>query len=171
MTNEEIIKDLDVHDELLGYLDLVRKIMNKARQDEREKLTEEKIREYFAGLNNKETALIVLNYLLRGGIADDDLRGLRLQWIKDEREKMQGVDCFISWDGRDSGTVDAWHNDEPRKGENDMFYGSSDINGKHSHISELHKDFAKLLGISPGQCKKFRIVGINVSNQLTTEAT
>lgn len=77
---------------------------------------------------------------------------------QDEREKMQGVDCFISWDGRDSGTVDAWHNDEPRKGENDMFYGSSDINGKHSHISELHKDFAKLLGIEQGQCKKFRIV-------------
>jgi len=80
--------------------------------------------------------------------------------VAGEREKMQGVDCFVSWDGRDNGTVDVWHKDEPSKGANDMFYGSSDANGKHSHISELHKDFAKLLGISPGQCKKFRIVEV-----------
>lgn len=76
----------------------------------------------------------------------------------DERAKMQGVDVWISWDGRDGGTVDAWHKEEPRRGENDMFYGSSDINGKHSHITELHKDSAKLLGISPGECAKFKIV-------------
>ena len=61
-------------------------------KDEREKMTEQKVKDYFAGLNGKDTALVVLNYLLRGGITDDDLRGLRLQWIKDDREKMQGVE-------------------------------------------------------------------------------
>ena len=58
-------------------------------KDEREKMTEQKVKDYFAGLNGKDTALVVLNYLLRGGITDDDLRGLRLQWIK---EQPQGVD-------------------------------------------------------------------------------
>lgn len=66
--------------------------LNLARQDEREKITEEKVKDYFAGLSGKETALIVLNYLLRGGITDDDLRGLRLQWIKDDFCKCDSPD-------------------------------------------------------------------------------
>ena len=66
--------------------------LNLARADEREKMTEEQIANYLAFLSDKEKALVLLNYLLRGGITDDDLRGLRLQWIKDDREKMQGVE-------------------------------------------------------------------------------
>lgn len=83
MKNEEIIKEYGKPENWISLSDL----LDIARADEREKMTDEKVKEYFAGLNGKETALVVLNYLLRGGITDDDLRGLRLQWIKEQPEK------------------------------------------------------------------------------------
>jgi len=95
MENDEIIESYFYDDDLdHSYIDAedFQSLMDKARQDEREKITEEKVKDYFAGLSGKETALIVLNYLLRGGITDDDLRGLRLQWIKDDFCKCDSPD-------------------------------------------------------------------------------
>lgn len=95
MENDEIIESYFYDDDLdHSYIDAedFQSLMDKARQDEREKMTEEKVKDYFAGLSGKETALIVLNYLLRGGITDDDLRGLRLQWIKDDFCKCDSPD-------------------------------------------------------------------------------
>ena len=92
MTNEEII-DTTRGTELWQYYgEEINKLLDLARADEREKVTEEKVKEYLGGFNGKESALIVLNYLLRGGITDDDLRGLRLQWIKDDFCKCDSPD-------------------------------------------------------------------------------
>lgn len=99
MTNEEIIEQIDkgesweyMNTAMVTHIGNLPAALNLARQDEREKITEEKVKDYFAGLSGKETALIVLNYLLRGGITDDDLRGLRLQWIKDDFCKCDSPD-------------------------------------------------------------------------------
>lgn len=129
--------------------------LNLARQDEREKMTEEKVKGYLGGLGGKESALIVLNYLLRGGITDDDLRGLRLQWIKDEREKMQGVDCWVSWDMEQIRPI--WiTSSEPTEAES----GRYNINNSDT-FSQINMHFAThFLKMEKGQCKKFRIVEV-----------
>ncbi len=195
MTNEEIAKKYSGlgSDGLLNIYDL----MNLARQDEREKMTEEKVKGYLGGLGGKESALIVLNYLLRGGITDDDLRGLRLQWIVDEqhsasnrifnseealeeyiakkrqlfkennpfyhvpleleREKMQGVDCWVSWDEDYFGEHPnpKISDDEPAE----WVAGQFDV-GSCDMRTEVFESFATMLGIEQGQCKKFRIVEV-----------
>lgn len=79
--------------------------LNLARADEREKMTEEQIANYLAFLSDKEKALVLLNYLLRGGITDDDLRGLRLQWIK---EQPQGVDLSKMSEMLRSNSKETW---------------------------------------------------------------
>ena len=151
MTNEEIAKKYSGwgSDGLLNIYDL----MNLARQDEREKMTEEKVKGYLGGLGGKESALIVLNYLLRGGITDDDLRGLRLQWIKDEREKMQGVEVWVSVDKVDA----VISTDEPEKYEQD---GANFFCNYGYAIGVNVQDFANFLGVGRGQCKKVRIVEV-----------
>ena len=108
MENDEIIESYFYDDDLdHSYIDAedFQSLMDKARQDEREKITEEKVKDYFAGLNGKDTALVVLNYLLRGGITDDDLRGLRLQWIK---EQPQGVDLSKMSEMLRSNSKETW---------------------------------------------------------------
>lgn len=87
LTNEEILKAMHKRGEA-GY----GTAMNLARADEREKMTDEQIANYLAYLSDKEKALVLLNYLLRGGITDDDLRGLRLQWIKNDFCKCDSPD-------------------------------------------------------------------------------
>lgn len=154
MTNEEIAKKYSGwgSDGLLNIYDL----MNLARQDEREKMTEEKVKGYLGGLGGKESALIVLNYLLRGGITDDDLRGLRLQWIKDEREKIQGVEVYISWDegSFESPTVTTKQPQTNKDGNGRIYH--TDLGQNFT----IKKEDAEKLNISPGQCKKVRIVEV-----------
>ena len=83
MTNEEIIEQTNtLNADKCGAeycVARVRTAIDLARVDEREKMAKE-----MAGLSYKETALVLLNYLLRGEVTDDDLRGLRLQWIKED---------------------------------------------------------------------------------------
>ena len=112
MDNKEIIELVDkgesweyMNTEMVTHIGNLPAALNLARQDEREKMTEEKVKDYFAGLNGKDTALVVLNYLLRGGITDDDLRGLRLQWIK---EQPQGVDLSKMSEMLRSNSKETW---------------------------------------------------------------
>lgn len=146
MTNEEILKAMHERG-AAGY----GTAMDLARADEREKITEETVKEYFAGLNGKETALVVLNYLLRGGITDDDLRGLRLQWIKEQPE---GVDVWVSMDKGDCfyETHEIWHGSPPTLDRKGYYQGE--------HGSNVRERLATVLGISKGECAKFRIVRV-----------
>ena len=91
MTNEEIIEQTNtLNADKCGAeycVARVRTAIDLARVDEREKMAKE-----MAGLSYKETALVLLNYLLRGEVTDDDLRGLRLQWIKEDYCKCETPD-------------------------------------------------------------------------------
>lgn len=150
MTNEEIER----HTGFPGIT--LSDILNLARADEREKMTEEKIKEYFSGLNGKETALIVLNYLLRGGITDDDLRGLRLQWIKEQPE---GVEVWVSWDKHDKyESVPMLNLDEPE--EKDVCGFTKYYNSNKIEKTSFNFKIARRLNLSPGECAKFKIVRV-----------
>ena len=144
MTNEEILKAMHERG-AAGY----GTAMDLARSDEREKITEETVKEYFAGLNGKETALVVLNYLLRGGITDEDLRGLRLQWIKEQPE---GV---VAWITASKHYAEIYiGGDEPNR----MIWGHFYKSSKEQHCSRLNRHTARLLGVELNQCAKFKIV-------------
>lgn len=74
----------------------------------------------------------------------------------DEREKMQGVDCWISWDegNFESPTVTT---KQPKT--------NKDSTGRiyHTDLGQnftLQKEDAEKLGLQQGQCKKFRIVEV-----------
>ncbi len=83
---------------------------------------------------------------------------------QDEREKMQGVDVFVSWDSADK--VISTEKPETYEQDGKAYYCN------YGYVIECNvKDFATHLGVSEGQWKKFRIVEINETNQLTTEAT
>lgn len=171
MTNESIISMYPRPDPKN-----MERALNLARDDEREKITEETVKEYFAGLNGKETALVVLNYLLRGGITDEDLRGLRLQWIKeqpeenfycadwnrcgttceeqcaacgktDNLERPQGVDVWVSVDARREAIIEL-HTIKPTPNNSGIYYSHKDDS---THL-------LRLLGLQRGECAKFKIV-------------
>lgn len=148
MNNNQILekfRDGQAIDTWYSYDDIIT-VMNMLR----EQLTEETVKEYFAGLSGKETALIVLNYLLRGGITDDDLRGLRLQWIKEgvkvwvSVNETNGVCC--AWEHRPQSLGNAW----------------IDLSGKGkvTGLSHIEYDMRKLLNLKPGQCKQFLITEV-----------
>ena len=160
MTNEEIIEffqaqTLEYYKGNITKEELISTSLDLARADEREKMTEEKVKEYFAGLNGKETALVVLNYLLRGGITDDDLRGLRLQWIKEQPE---GVDVWVSRRKHSKykiirGRITTGKPDTHQVGGGyDVYYQDLD------EIGTIEETLLDKLNISPGQCAKFNIV-------------
>lgn len=149
MDNRELIKDYlskfdgkyNEEETPYGFWD-VQCIMDLARQDEREKMTEEKIAEHFAKLSTGEVAATMLTYLLRGGITDDDLRGLRLQWIPDEREEMQGVEIWVSWNKGDYRPFISEYEDLPQ--------------GKRDVISCWASE--SIFKVTEGQCRKFKLV-------------
>lgn len=87
-TNEEIIKEYGKPENWISLSDL----LDLARADEREKMTQEKFAEYFNTLQGGEVASAILTQLLRRGVTDDDLRGLRLQWIKEDYCKCETPD-------------------------------------------------------------------------------
>ena len=72
---------------------------------------------------------------------------------QDEREKMQGVDCYVSWDdGKfESPAISI---QKPTMG---CKLGGKFYTGLGQNITIPKEDGVKL-GVSPGQCKKFRIV-------------
>lgn len=146
MTNEEKIKAWCEYDS--NNMDMYELIV----AGEREKMTQEKFAEYFNSLKGGEVASAILTQLLRKGVTDDDLRGLRLQWIKDEREKMQGVDCWVSWDDNKDGFCDIWYKDKPRCSVSGYWDGSDNCS------VSVSVGFVEKLGLKKGQCKKFRIV-------------
>ncbi len=88
MTNEEIIKQYAAPRNYVG----LEQMLDLARADEREKMTQEKFAEYFNTLQGGEVASAILTQLLRRGVTDDDLRGLRLQWIKEDFCKCDSPD-------------------------------------------------------------------------------
>lgn len=68
---------------------------------------------------------------------------------QDEREKMQGVDVWVSWDNNNSTVAPEVWITRPRPNMNGTFTG------------RVHHDaISSELSISPGQCKKFRIVEV-----------
>lgn len=79
---------------------------------------------------------------------------------QDEREKMQGVDCWVSWDATDDSDKGNWENPvmsikEPAK--NTAKSGRIYYTGLGQNIT-ISKEYALKLGLQQGQCKKFRIV-------------
>ena len=84
----------------------------------------------------------------------DDLLNLARQ---DEREKMQGVEVWVSWDKHHK-----WE-EVARISTTEPVVEAEGMDGAviyktvepYSYVSKI---ICKLLNISPGQCKKFRIV-------------
>ncbi len=74
---------------------------------------------------------------------------------QDEREKMQGVDCYVSWDdGKfESPAISI---QKPTMG---CKLGGKFYTGLGQNITIPKEDGVKL-GVSPGQCKKLRIVEV-----------
>lgn len=151
MTNEEIIKEYGKPENWISLSDL----LDLARADEREKMTEDKFAEYFNTLKGGEVASAILTQLLRKGITDDDLRGLRLQWIKEQPE---GVDVWVSWDNGLSSNP-CISNQEPILNTHLGLFGYN-YTGNGMVVTEIFESFATMLGIEQGQCKKFRIVEV-----------
>lgn len=155
MTNEEIIKEYGKPENWISLSDL----LDLARADEREKMTEDKFAEYFNTLKGGEVASAILTQLLRKGITDDDLRGLRLQWIKEQPE---GVDVWVSWDDGhfEFPTVTTKQPKENRM----KTFSPNEIGGKY--YTDLGQNFtikkgdAVKLGIKQGECAKFKIVRV-----------
>ena len=118
MTNEEII-DTTRGTELWQYYgEEINKLLDLARQDEREKWKP---------------------YLLDSVLTDAEFK----EYTGSEREKMQGVEAFIAWDGL--------------KEEFELWIGNDYATSKFGGIVDYR--MAKALGIEPkSQCKKFRIV-------------
>lgn len=155
MTNKEIIE----HDINMGGSLSYMQLLDLARADEREKMTQEKFAEYFNTLHGGEVASAILTQLLRKGITDDDLRGLRLQWIKEQPE---GVDVWVSWDDGhfEFPTVTTKQPKENRM----KTFSPNEIGGKY--YTDLGQNFtikkgdAVKLGIKQGECAKFKIVRV-----------
>lgn len=175
MANEEII----AHYNNTGAMSSIVDLLDLARADEREKMTQEKFAEYFNTLQGGEVASAILTQLLRRGVTDDDLRGLRLQWIKeqpeennfycadwdrcgttceeqcaacaktDNLEQPEGVEVWVSWDGNNSMVAPEIWIMRPRPNMNGTFTG------------KVHHDaISSELNLSPGECAKFKIVRV-----------
>ena len=146
MTNKEIIE----HDINMGGSLSYMQLLDLARADEREKMVQEKFAEYFNTLQGGEVASAILTQLLRRGVTDDDLRGLRLQWIKDQP---QGVDVWVSRDKANVffETYEIW--DLPPLLTKKGYYNGAENSNVRGRLAEK-------LGVAKGQCRKFRIVRV-----------
>lgn len=153
MSNEEIIRQFPY---VLTMGD-VPELLDLARADEREKITQEKFAEYFNSLKGGEVASFILTQLLRRGVTDDDLRGLRLQWIKDEREKLQGVEVWVSSNSDGSSKYLSLNAPDVRNNNSGVWY---DYSKYFNGVLMLPTDKFKLFNISVGQCERFRIVRV-----------
>lgn len=123
MDNKEILKAMHKRGEA-GY----GTAMELARQDEREKWRP---------------------HLLDSVLTDAEFK----EYTGSEREKMQGVDCYVSWDdGKfESPAISI---QKPTMG---CKLGGKFYTGLGQNITIPKEDGVKL-GVSPGQCKKLRIV-------------
>lgn len=121
--------------------------LDLARADEREKMTQEKFAEYFNTLQGGEVASAILTQLLRRGVTDDDLRGLRLQWIKEQPE---GVEVWVSRDDYENSSAIFSSHKPHEEVLGGVLYYNSGLYG-----------FEDALGLQQGECAKFRIVRIN----------
>ena len=75
---------------------------------------------------------------------------------KDEREKIQGVEVYISWDDNDfTHNIKVACDMEPKKNVKEngsVYYTLHDVN------CYFPKNLAEYIGLKKGQCKKVRIV-------------
>jgi len=93
-------------------------------------------------------------YLLDSVLTDAEFK----EYTGSEREKMQGVDCWVSWDNHHAcGDVTASFK-EPKANRNSD--GSTYYNNYGAMSFDISEHAAKFLNIEPGQCKKFRIVEV-----------
>lgn len=153
MTNKEIIEKVAQESRVVVYgafSNELTRIIDLARADEREKMTEDKFAEYFNTLKGGEVASAILTQLLRKGITDDDLRGLRLQWIK---EKPEGVDVWVSVD--EDGTT--------KLSESELEFFEREKWGMFKYPERgfcvaLPHQFGEFLKVEEGECAKFKIV-------------
>lgn len=124
MTNEEII-DTTRGTELWQYYgEEINKLLNLARQDEREKWKP---------------------YLLDSVLTDAEFK----EYTGSEREKMQGVDVWVSVDARREAVVEI-HTGRPTHNNEGIY---------HNHHDDSNH-LLKLLKLQKGQCKKVRIVEV-----------
>ncbi len=133
MTNEEII-DTTRGTELWQYYgEEINKLLNLARQDEREKWKP---------------------YLLDSVLTDAEFK----EYTGSEREKMQGVDVWVSWDDNDfTHNIKVSCYMKPKKNvkeDGSVYYTLHDVN------CYFPKNLAEYTGLQKGQCKKFRIVEV-----------
>lgn len=132
MTNEEII-DTTRGTELWQYYgEEINKLLDLARQDEREKWKP---------------------YLLDSVLTDAEFK----EYTGSEREKMQGVDVWVSWDKHKRQEVYPVLTFTEPATESRPSYFTYYKTDDESYATITPKE-AKSLGVSEGQCKKFRIV-------------
>ena len=80
--------------------------------------------------------------------------------VAGEREKMQGVEVFVSWDSEDNeleiqkNRCSVWADRPWHDREFGTFNGGEDV----AWLFNVDEDFCDMLGVDSGQCKKFRIV-------------
>jgi hypothetical protein len=82
----------------------------------------------------------------------------------DEREKMQGVEVWVSWD-EDKHTmlslsVPVLSIDKPEYNNHSIVGKNYRYNDNDDYSAGLTREIAKHLNIQQGQCKKFRIVEV-----------
>lgn len=86
---------------------------------------------------------------------------------KDEREKMQGVEIFISWDSEDDefepqeNRCSVWADRPEYDREFGTFVGNLGFECEAAAwLFNIPEEFCDMLGVDSGQCKKFRIVEV-----------
>ena len=94
----------------------------------------------------------------------DELLNLARQ---DEREKMQGVEVFISWDSEDDEfepqekPCSVWADRPEYDREFGTFVGNLGFECEAAAwLFNIPESFCDMLGVDSGQCKKFRIVEV-----------
>ena len=157
VTNRDIIATVDVNG-CVGNREITEDCMELARADERAKMTQEKFAEYFNSLQGGEVASAILTNLLRRGVTDDDLRGLRLQWITDERAKVskQGVKVWVC---KNKHSRFKTIRGRITRGKPDVFPISGyDVNYQHlDGIGVIEEPLLDLLGVKEGEHRMFEI--------------
>ncbi len=136
MGNEQIVEQSsNGGKEFVNMYDM----MDLARQDEREKWKP---------------------YLLDSVLTDAEFK----EYTGSEREKMQGVEVWVSWD-EDKHTmlslsVPVLSIDKPEYNNHSIVGKNYRYNDNDDYSAGLTREIAKHLNIQQGQCKKFRIVEV-----------
>ena len=148
MENDEIIESYFYDDDLdHSYIDAedFQSLMDKARQDEREKI------QGVEGIENFYCA----DWNRCGTTCEEQCPSCKKP---DRLDEMQGVEVYISWDDNDfTHNIKVACDMEPKKNVKEngsVYYTLHDVN------CYFPKNLAEYIGLKKGQCKKVRIVEV-----------